>query len=210
MTYFRTRAALCATLCLVAFSQTGWAQSTGRTPTPLTPRIVGGVQTDPGEYPWMVSLQDAGFPEGPDAHFCGGTLIAPAWILTAAHCVEQASPSDIRPVIGAHKLKDGGTVGTAEAIFVHEDYDGWILSNDIALIKLSVPLDVVPLSNLVTPSTLPLTAPGTMATAVGWGVTRVDADFVPNTLREVDVPIIEEAVCSSTIEAWGEEIEFLG
>lgn len=44
--------------------------------------VVGGTPADPGEHPWQVSLQ------GRDGHFCGGTIVAPSIIVTAAHCTE--------------------------------------------------------------------------------------------------------------------------
>lgn len=44
-------------------------------------RIVGGKNADPGEWPWMVALFNAG------RQFCGGSLIDEQHILTAAHCV---------------------------------------------------------------------------------------------------------------------------
>lgn len=43
--------------------------------------IVGGVDANEGEFPWMVHLKDNGF------GICGGTLISPEWVVTAAHCV---------------------------------------------------------------------------------------------------------------------------
>jgi len=45
-------------------------------------RIVGGVETEVNEYPWMVSLVDgSGY-----YHFCGGSIISSQWVVTAAHC----------------------------------------------------------------------------------------------------------------------------
>jgi hypothetical protein len=68
------------------------------TPEPLPPvddeiiaqaakRIVGGQRSDAGEWPWLVTLQlsrNQTFYE----HLCGGSLIHPQWVLTAAHCFE--------------------------------------------------------------------------------------------------------------------------
>ena len=54
-------------------------------------RIVGGTTAQPGDWPWQAMLKR---PRG--SSFCGGTLIAPQWVLTAAHCVTRKWPSDFR------------------------------------------------------------------------------------------------------------------
>lgn len=169
----------------------------------VTPFIVGGTPAEEGAYPWAVSLQDNYFPPGPDAHFCGGVLISPQWVLTAAHCAVDTQPSYLRIAVGAYRLSKVTEFSTASAIYVHPGYDGWTLQNDLALIKLSAPSTSAPIGSLLTTSThATLAAAGTTATTAGWGVTRVDGTYIPDTLRSVEVPIVDDAICNQTIVDW--------
>lgn len=107
-------------------------------------RIVGGNNAIRNQFPWQVSLQ---FVSGSRSqHFCGGTILNNQWILTAAHCAIEVSPSDVQVVAGILNLDDTDVsapqmqkVGVAE-IIVHEAYNSYLFVNDIALLKLKTPL----------------------------------------------------------------------
>ncbi|EDO26596.1 predicted protein, partial [Nematostella vectensis] len=57
---------------------------------PSGTRIVGGTEAPVNGWPWQAMLRSAG-----GSQFCGGSLIHPEWVLTAAHCLENTQPSDI-------------------------------------------------------------------------------------------------------------------
>ena len=73
----------------------------GFAPMTVGGKIVGGSNASEGEYPWMVALVDADEESNYDGQFCGGTLIHPYWVITAAHCVAGMPPENIEVVLGA-------------------------------------------------------------------------------------------------------------
>ncbi|XP_066427465.1 prostasin-like [Molothrus aeneus] len=67
--------------------------------TPVLRRVVGGAGAQEGQWPWTVSVAFRG------RHVCGGALIAPAWVLTAAHCFPPENPlPEYRVTLGALQL----------------------------------------------------------------------------------------------------------
>ncbi|XP_061170067.1 fibrinolytic enzyme, isozyme C-like [Saccostrea echinata] len=108
---------------------------------PMNARIVGGAQADENEWPWQVSLQSQAFSFFPWSHFCGGSLIAPNYVLTAAHCVDGQRARNIRVVAGLHRQSSTSTAQamSVSRIIMHPNYNGngAGFPNDIALLELS-------------------------------------------------------------------------
>lgn len=131
-------------------------------------RVIQGVDvSDKNTYPWMVGLLQGNAPVR-NQHFCGGSLIAANWIMTAAHCVNSTknTPSNIKVILQTNDFATNSpTILQVSEIHVHPNYDVVKSDNDIALLKLS--------SNSTVNSFVSLpNAPATdysMATLIGWG-----------------------------------------
>ena len=157
-------------------------------------RIVGGLETTE-DWPWMVSLQNY------EMHRCGGSVIAPNAVLTAAHCVDRHSVETLSVVVGIHNLseKSGQRIGVRQVI-VHPQYDDQRIENDVAVLILESPTDAEPIS-LIELGEEHLTKPGKIATVIGWGTIR-SGGSISNALREVSVPIVETAEANVAYEGW--------
>ena len=164
-------------------------------------RIVGGIEAETGEWPWQVAL-DITTPKGHS--LCGGSVIAPRWVLTAAHCVVgNGGPlpaHKVKVLVGNHNrhAEDGRWI-EVRAIHAHEDYErDRELENDIALLELADEAAVEAIKLPDAARAARISAPGAMATVTGWGVQ--DARRLSSHLLEVEVPLVGERTC---LDAYG-------
>ncbi|MBA8823301.1 secreted trypsin-like serine protease [Saccharopolyspora lacisalsi] len=160
-------------------------------------RIVGGTPTSTDRYPWMAALVETS-----GRQFCGGTLVRPTKIVTAAHCTFETgtdrsrAPSSLRAVLGRTDLrKQGGVVAEIEHVWVHPDYRGFTEGADVAVLTLRAPVRQPTLPMVGATDTAPY-RPGTRGQVLGWGRTSESGDPSP-VLRGVRIPVNGDAECAN-------------
>ncbi|NXR69039.1 PRS55 protease, partial [Rhadina sibilatrix] len=94
-----------------------------------------GTDVQPGEFPWLVSIQSQG------KHICGGTIISALWILTAAHCFADELPADLTVAVGGVDPSLPLEEHNPDSLILHEEFNRTSLQNNIALILLSNPIE---------------------------------------------------------------------
>ncbi|QIE44060.1 serine protease [Pseudohalocynthiibacter aestuariivivens] len=155
----------------------------------------GGIENvgSVADAPWQVGI----WHKGMGNHLCGGALIAPDWVLTAANCTaDDVAPMDqIEIVAGTTDLRNGGErLGIAE-IIPHPNHDADNQRNNIALVRLATP------STLGTPVSLPeigsITDAGTVLSVTGWGSAKATTEGdVTRAMKRIDLPAVSTARCN--------------
>lgn len=166
------------------------------------PTVIGGREAQPGAYPWQVALVVSGASSAYDGQFCGGSLIAPNWVLTAAHCVDGAAPYMFKVVLGRHNLTSSdGEIKEVKRVVVHPNFDPYLLEDDVALVELTTPSDLTAVG-LSLPNLSERENRGDLATVTGWGVYSGDLYTGSKVLREGELPLVPLSQCSAG-GAWG-------
>jgi len=161
-----------------------------------TRRVIGGVETAAGVYPWIAALS-----YGSSLGGCSATLVSSKWAITAAHCIFSSGPTSL--VLGEHDLSssndadDTNRKEVSVSAIVHPDYDSITTNNDIALLKLAEAVDL----SIHTPACLPASTAdyvGQTAKVYGWGVgPDVCAGTTSSKLLEAEVTVVSDADCDA-------------
>ncbi|MFE2754968.1 S1 family peptidase [Actinosynnema sp. NPDC059335] len=153
-------------------------------------RVVGGHRVSIAEYPWVVYLADSS-----GNQFCGGTLVAPAKVVTAAHCATARTPRNTRVVAGREDRRGGdGQVVRVDGIWIHPDYSTAEAGADVAVLTLRSSVDGTPLP-LAHRSDGALYEPGTEGLVLGWGRTSEQGPL-SRYLLGATVPVLDRDYCA--------------
>ncbi len=164
--------------------------------------VVGGQAASTSEAPWVVALASRDrFGRIRSGQFCGGVVIAPARVATAAHCLQEevlgVDPADIRDlkvIVGRTELRSGGgrEIDVKEVV-VNPAYDPETNAGDAAVLTLAEPLPAVHVLPVARTGD-PAYEPGTEARVYGWGDTTGFGTYAYG-LRASTVGVLPDAAC---------------
>ncbi|RXN20379.1 granzyme B(G,H)-like protein [Labeo rohita] len=158
--------------------------------------IVNGKEAKPHSRPYMVSVQMK------EQHICGGFLISDRFVMTAAHCRNNAQVLTV--VLGAHNLQNKNENSVrikVESYYSHPQYTSKSYHNDILLLKLEKKAQ---LNNNIKPISIPAKEGDIEADSVcsiaGWGLLETKGKQ-SNHLMETNVKVMNNKECE---RKWGE------
>ncbi len=172
-------------------------------------RIVGGTAAASGAWPWQVKLSIS---INGSTYLCGGSLLSNRWVVTAAHCIDNAgttvSASSVTVRAGSINKDSGGELVGVTRVIKHASYTSSTYNNDIALLELSSAVTLSSTANVVAPllatQEATLAATNTLATVTGWGTTS-SGGSTSSVLMQVQVPVLTSSYCASA-SAYGSQI----
>ncbi|XP_070194155.1 SCO-spondin-like isoform X2 [Littorina saxatilis] len=167
-------------------------------------RIIGGQNSNPGQYPWVAMLASNGNVQ------CGAIVVDNWHVLTAGHCLDdkvlnnQLNSNSFEVIVGQYRRALDPLEAGAQRVFVtsgtrHQNYDQRNLLNDVAVLRLSAPLEY---NENVSPVCLP-TASDSLperCRVAGWGSLSYTGS-VPEVLQEVELDVYDNVVCVDTFQS---------
>uniref|UniRef100_A0A8D0G898 matriptase n=1 Tax=Sphenodon punctatus TaxID=8508 RepID=A0A8D0G898_SPHPU len=167
-------------------------------------RIVGGLNSDIGEWPWQVSLHAKG-----QGHICGASLISDRWLVSAAHCFQDASgirysdPGLWTAYMGLHDQSDRNNAKVQQksikSIIYHKGFNDFTYDYDIAVLELQSPITFTnEIRAICLPDPTHDFPAGKDIWVTGWGAT-IEGGVGATILQKAEIRVVNQTTCNTLL-----------
>lgn len=167
-------------------------------------RIAGGGQTGIGEFPWMIAILQRDKVANKFRYLCGGSLIHPSIVMTAAHTIAGKSIQQLISRGGEWDLKSSMEMYAHEdravtRVIIHTEFNNNTLANDIALLQLDWPFQIgTNINTICLPPANVFTDANVRCTATGWGRNRADGKY-QSIMQRIQMSIVAHWMCQNRL-----------
>ncbi|XP_005191943.1 seminase-like [Musca domestica] len=158
-------------------------------PVEKSNRIVGGVKSFIRNVPYLMQVWSNGY------FICGGSLVSPKFVVSAAHCAVNTRPRQLTIVGGASNLNEPGVIRKVRKIIRPKKFSLNTMNRDVVVFKLAKPMKG-PKIKPIPLNTEPIRV-GMKMKVSGWGLKRENGKSVATHVRRVVVPVIAKATCEA-------------
>ncbi|KAF4525668.1 hypothetical protein B566_EDAN010657 [Ephemera danica] len=165
-------------------------------------RVVSGLPAIPHQFPWLALLVLQPHLAAPALPWCGAAIISSLYVITAAHCIAKVDVSQMKVLVGLHDrcISERTTTGfSVVSSYIPDGFDAKLLRNDIALLRVSMPLTF---GHLVKPICMPRPGVpywGKIGDVAGWGKTNYSNNNPGSCiLLRASLPVLSRAGCAES------------
>ena len=162
-----------------------------------TQAIVQGSNASLAQFPFIVSIRELAVLEA--QHICGGTLIGPRTVLTAARCIDGKSPAEISVLTGTVSRLEGYQAQSVLDIILHPRWNSSNSDNDYGIIHLaSHPVSYNPSQAAILPKVSAAQYSGAPLQIAGWGKMSPRITALPNILQSTTMEGTSKEACETS------------
>ncbi|XP_057369582.1 chymotrypsin-2-like [Daphnia carinata] len=173
--------------------------------------VVGGTTVLKGAHKYKALILKT---KGTETTLCGGTVISENHILTSASCVDAKPYDKLQVIVRVYTIVPMDSTRIIRYVLdtdiqIHKDYNKLTRVNDIAILRMSSPLDLTLIAKVTLPpeaASSPSYA-GTTGIATGWGITLSNGTSVARSMQQVSLQIRDKLACEALHDNYDDKLQ---